>query len=330
MDNDTDKQLEQISQYVRFAEGLPTELAAVKVYLGYDTSGDPVLSQDTMRVLFEEIRSHADLWKKIAMQTREQLRELSITASGVVKDGNGLLRGLKALGPVEQLLNTVGNATIGPDDFEASKVALDKATVARLNRLDPYINALKGTTLDSLGDTDATDKLIADFRTQASVLEAKVAGTVTNLKLDHVDLIGKEETVEPVIDAFREACARIVAQFGEGSEGAIAIRQQVDKTLAELTSRKPNLQNQQRLTYAVGRLFVHLQSLGYSMLGAQSELTHLWFASSIARSKLADATTDLGRITTEETLLGFYVSYDGILGDWTSLRDEASALYKCF
>lgn len=328
--NDIDKQLEQISAYVRFAEDLPIELSAVKVYLGYDASGEPVLSPDAMQRLFEQIREHADLWNEIAAQASKQIRELSITAASVVEDGTGLLRGLKALGPVGQILNTVGKSSIGPGDFEASTAALDADTVARLNRLGPYVDALQSTTLDSLGDTDATTKLIADFRNKAALLEAGVAGKVEKLKSGQVDVIGKEETVGPVIDAFRQACDRIVAQVGEGSEIAAAVRQQVDKTLAELTSREPDLQEQQRLTYAVGRLFVHLRSLGYSMLDAQTELTHLWFASSGAHSNLAAAASDLGQITTQETLLGFYVSYDQILREWTSIRDDASVLYKSF
>lgn len=331
MTDDTNYQFKAISEYVRFAEGLPTELAAVKVYLGYDASGEPALSPDSMQMLFQEIRNHADFWKNtIAIRAKEQLRELSITATGVVKNGSGLLRGLKALGTVAKILNTVGNASISPDDFDGSKVILDEATITHLNRLKPYVDTLQSTTLDSLGDTDATNQLIAGFRTKTAVLEASVAGKVTKLKSDHEDQLGKEKTVEPVIDAFREACARIVAQFGEGSEVAVAIQQQVDKTLAELTSREPELRDQQRLTYAVGRLFVHLQSLGYSMLGVQSELTHLWFASSSACSKLAYATADLGRVTTEKTLLEFYLSYEEVLRNWSSVRQEASDLYNFF
>jgi len=327
----TSYQLKTISEYVRFAEGLPTELAAVKVYLGYDASSDPALSPHNMQILFQEIRDHADLWKEtIATRAREQLRELSITAVKVVKNGSGLLRGLKALGSVEKILNTVGNASISPDVFNGSNVTLDEATMTHLNQLKPYVDTLQSTTLDSLGDTHATNQLIADFRSKTAVLEARVAGQVTNLKSDHDDQLGKEKTVEPVIDAFREACARIVAQFGEGSEVAVAIQQQVDNTLAELTSREPELRDQQRLTYAVGRLFVHLQSLGYSMLGVQSELTHLWFASSSACSKLAYATAELESVTTEKNLLEFYISYEEVLRNWTSVRQEASDLYNLF
>lgn len=326
----TDKQIAQINEYVRFAAELPTELIAVKVYLGYDASGDPVLDPASMQALFIELRSHADSWQAISTQASQQIRELSITASSVVKDGNGLLRGLGALGPVAQILNKIGKASIGPGDFEATDASLDEDTLDRLNRLQPYVEALKGITLGSLGDTDASNALIADFRTKATALEGKLSGIVTKLKTANVDLIGHEQTIEPTIDAFREACARIVAQFGEGSAAAVAIQQQVEQTLAELTSRKSDLQDRQRLSYAAGRLFVHLQGLGYATLDAQSALTHLWLAGSGACSRLENAVTHIGRVTTEDTLLSFYVSYQQILRDWTTVRDDASTLYRAF
>ncbi len=326
--NEISKQIAQIEEYVRFAESLPTELSVVKIYLGYDTSDVPALSPASMQSLFVEIRSHVDLWKNLSTQARNQLRELSITAAEVVKNGKGLMRGLNALGPVAQILNTVGESSLDANDFKGTNVALDKSTLARLNNLQPYIDVLHNTSLDSLGDTNATNKLIADFRTQSSILEANVAGKVDKLKGGNGQVIGKEKTVGPMIDAYKEACARIVAQFGEGSEGAIAIQQQIEKTLAELTSREADLQKQQRLTYAVGRLFIHLQGLGYAMLDAQSALTHLWLTSSITCTRLNNIATDIGSIGTEEILLNFYISYKQVLGDWTSIKDDASTLYK--
>ncbi len=326
--NEISKQIALIEEFVRFAEGIPTELSEVKIYLGYDTSGDPVLAPASMQALFIEIRDQVDLWKKLSTQARKQLRELSITAATVVKNGSGLMRGLNALGPVDQLLNTVGEASIDSDSFQGTGVVLDEATLTRLNHLQPYIDALHNTSLDSLGDTNATNQLIADFRTKSSILEAHVAKKVDSLKDGNDKQLGKEKTVGPVIEAFRDACSRIVAEFGEGSEGALAVQKQVKNTISELTDREPGLQKQQRLTYAVGRLFVHLQGLGYAMVYAQSALTNIWLTSSNSCTSLKSIASNLGDIGTEETLLTFYISYKEVLSDWTFIRDDASSLYK--
>lgn len=325
--NKISKQTALVEEYVSFAKTLPTELSAVKVYLGYDTSDVPELSPASMQSLFVKIRSHVELWENVSTQARNQLRELSITAAEVVKNGNGLMRGLNALGPVALILNTVGEASISDDDLKGSNVALDESTIARLNNLQPYIDVLHKTSLDSLGDTKATDKLIADFRTQSSILEANVANKVDKLKGANNE-IGHEKTVGPMIDAYKEACARIVAEFGEGSAGAIAVQQQIEKTLAELTSRQADLQELQRLTYAVGRLFVHLQGLGYAMVDAQSALTHIWLTSSDACTRLNNITNNLESIDTEELLLNFYISNKKVLIDWNSIMDDATTLYK--
>lgn len=326
--NEISKQITQIEEYVRFGETLPTELSAVKIYLGYDNSNVPALSPANMQSLFVKIRAHVALWKKISAQAKNQLRELSITATQVVKDGKGLMRGLDALGPVAQILNTVGEVSIDLNEIKNKNIALDAHVMTRLKHLKPYIDVLHDTSLASLGDTNNTNKLIADFRAQSSILEAVVSGKVDKLKEGNPGTIGKEKTVEPMIDAYKEACARIVAQFGEGSEGAIAVKQQIEKTLAELTSRQASLQEQQRLTYAVGRLFVHLQGLGYAMVDAESALTHLWLTSSNTCTKLKNTTSSTSNINTEEILLNFYITLKTVLNDWASIKNDSTALYK--
>ncbi|MFT6194412.1 MAG: frataxin-like iron-binding protein CyaY [Cognaticolwellia sp.] len=328
--NEMSQKMALIEAYVRFAEGLPTELSAVKVYLGYETTDTPVLSPASMQTLFKDIRAHADLWKNVTKNARSQLRELSITAADVVKNGNGLIRGLRALGPVAQILNTVGETFLNTNDFKELTAALDTTTLAKINHLKPYIDLLHSTSLNSFGNTNATNKIIADFRTQASKLEANVAVKVNELKSGKGEMIGKEKTIGPVIDAFKEARDRIVSEFGEGSEAALAVEKQIKVTLDELTSREANLQQQQRLTYAVGRLFIHLQGLGYAMINTQSALTQLWLASANNCTQLNNITTDIGNIGSEETLLTFYITFKKVLLDWTDIQDDASALYKLF
>lgn len=328
--NEMSKKLALIEEYVLFAEGLPKELSAVKIYLGYDTSDTPVLSPDSMQSLFVNIRAHADLWKNLTKTVRSQLRELSITAANVVKNAEGLLRGLNALGPVTQILNSVAEASFEEYDFKGLNIALDTETLQRINHLKPYIDLLHSTSLDSLGDTNATNKLIADFRTQGSKLEATVAAKVNKLKSEKGGGIGKEKTVGPVIDAFKEAQTRIVSEFGESSEAALAVEQQIKVTLEELTSREADLQQQQRFTYAIGRLFIHLQGLGFAMLNTQSAITQLWLVSANNCTRLNNITTDIGNIETEEILLNFYITFKKVLLDWTSIEDDASSLYKSF
>jgi hypothetical protein len=326
--NEFSKQITSVEEYARFGESLPTELPSVKVYLGYDSSDVFELSPAEMQRLFKEVRSHVDLWKTSSSQAKKQLRELSITAASVTKTGRGLIRGLKALGPVAQILNTVGDTSLKKSDFEGKNEALDESTLTRLNNLEPYVKILHGTSLTSLGDTQATVKFIDDFRNQASTLEARVAGKVDKLKESNSGVIGKEKTVGPMIDAFKEARARIVAQLGEGSEAAKAIQAQVDKALSELTSRQADLQRQQRLTYAIGRLFMHLQGLGYAMVDALSALTKIWLKSSEACQRLTNVASDLGSINTEETLLDFYVDFENILNDWAAIEKESIGLYR--
>lgn len=328
MMNELSKQTGKIEAYVRFAESLPTNIRAVKAYLGYDKTDIPALSPDQMQLLFADIRSHVALWKKVSTQARHQLRELSITAASVVKNGKGLIRGLNTLDPVAQILNTVGSSSLNQEDFVGTKAKLDASTLARLNNLQPYIDVLHDTSLDSLGDTNHTNKLVADFRTQSSILEAKVSGKVDKLKEGHSGTIGKEKTVGPMIDAYKEARARIIARLGESSEAAKAVQEQIDKTLKELTSRKADLQKQQRLTYAIGRLFIHLQGLGYAMIDAQSALTNIWLTSSKTCTRLNNITSDLNSIGTEEILLNFYITYKQVLNDWASIKEESISLYK--
>ena len=324
------RQTAKIGRYVRFAQSLPTELSAVKVYIGFETTNVPVLSPESMQALFLKIRKHADLWLTISKQSKDQLRELSITAADVVKNGNGLIRGLNALGPVSQIVNTVGASSLDEGDFEKSDKPLDKSTISKLNNLQPYIDILHATSLSSLEDSKATIQKISEFRTESSTLESGIANVSDKVKEGSQGKIGSEKTIEPMIDAFKEARDRIIAQFGQGSDAARAIQEQIDKTLSELAMREAGLQEQQRLTYAAGRLFIHFQDLGYAILDAQSALTNIWLTSSKTCTRLTNITSDLQGIHSEEMLLNFYVDYVHIIKDWTAIKAEASDLYADF
>ena len=66
------------------------------------------------------------------------------------------------------------------------------------------------------------------------------------------------------------------------------------------------------------------------MIDAQSALTHIWLISSTTCTKLNNITSDLSNIGTEEVLFNFYITYEQILNDWASIKDEASNLYEAF
>ena len=310
--NDVHRQIARIDEYVACACGLPTEIHAVRVYLGRDDSGEAVADPAVMRALFVELRAHATSWGAISARASEELEGLVKLAGGVVEVSSGLLRGLAAL-----------------DALEASAAALDEATLGRLNALRPYVDALTAVSLGSLGDTEAMSALIAEFRAAAAVLEAKLAGVVTRLKASD-ERIGDERTTASTVVALREARARAVAQFGEGSAAAVAIQGQVEAALAVLASREATAQGRLRLTYAAGRLFAHLQGLGRATLDAQSALTHLWLASSGACAKLQAAVRQVAGVATEDSLLAFHVSFEQILRLWTQVRDDAGTLYRAF
>ena len=321
------KQVSKVVEYVRFAQSLPTQLEAVKVYLGYTSSEVPALSPENMQKLFQDIRAHEALWGTVSKDAKSQLRELTIIASDVVKDGASLIRSLDKLDPVAQILNTVGKSSLNESDFQGENVPLDETTWYRLNNLQPYIDKLHKTSLDELGDTTATSNKISKFRTKGEKIEAIVADKVDKIK-DNNTSIGNEETIGPVIEGFKQVRDRLIAQFGEGSEAAKAIQEQIEKTLAELTSREPGLQEQQRLTYSMGRLFIHLQDLGYAIIDAQSSLTKIWLESSKTCTRLTQIASNLGDIETEEMLLNFYITYKIVLKDWEAVKEEATDMYK--
>lgn len=295
-------QFEEIATYVRFAQALPLTLPEVKVYVGYDDCDEPLLNPPAILDLFSELNNHASLWNIIVEQASESLRELATRAGDVVAQCRGVLR----------TISTAMGSSVKLKDL--------------LQSLDPYLSALMRTGNDSLASTKAITQTLAAFREQASILEARLGNVVAAVRAPHVGVIGGEVTIGPAIDALSEARARIVRELGDDSHAATAIRECISKTLQELRRQEPELTDLQRLTYPVGRLFVHLQGLGFSILGAEAELTRPWIAGTTADEQLERTSRTLAAVGSRQSLISVQIDFQQVVDAWTWIRDQASAL----
>ncbi|WP_144138316.1 hypothetical protein [Paraburkholderia sp. BCC1884] len=321
---------DKIQDYVTYASSLPTVLQLVKVYVGSETVGVAGLEPADLRSLFERIHSNADEWEPAKEAIHRQTTALMLIADRIVPSGESLIRAIQAMPAYVRARTTIGDASgalphidipderFGPDDLQKrGLLAGQMASLQAINR-------------EKVGDTEQAMHLLASFRAGIEVLEPVVAGKRLAVKHLNPERIGNEITVEPMIAALQREYERAVQTDSRNAASIAAKKRALDTAIQTLKSQIDVYRDKQRVTYTMGRLFVHLTQLGTVMLDAEMATGHLWLAWREAGAALESAAEQFESIDSNRKLLTFVVEFQVIVNNWKFVQDRATELSGIF
>jgi len=325
----TTSDIKKIRDYVDYGSGLPVVMPAVIVFIGYKHAGIPGLEPKDMQELFVKISNHAAQWDGIQDDIKQKTKHLSSTSKKIVSGGNGLIKMIRNMPFYEKVTATVGQnpLTLPPDKIPDEP--LGKADSAGKSNLEKQLETLIGINSKKSLDTQATMKAVTSFRKEISVLEPEVANKRKAVKNSNLEKIGSETTVEPMIEALTQEYQRTLSSHGDPAVVA-AKREALDNALATLRDQLEVYRGRQRVTYTMGRLFVHLTELGVSMVNTEMSLGHLWTIWEKAASDLEESSKTLSGIGSTRSLIVFTGTFQSVIDHWTRVSALAAELGRIF
>ncbi|MBC8164719.1 MAG: hypothetical protein H7Y20_02470 [Bryobacteraceae bacterium] len=322
--NDNDK----IREYVSFGSSLPVVVQAVEVFVGYKTAGVAGLEPADLRSIFEQVRDNAEEWDTARDVISQQTGTLASIAGKVVRSGESLIEAVKALPFYTRISATVGRDLAELPPIEVPDEGFGPADTQKKSALAGQLETLRKVNLGQVGDTEETMRMIASFRRGIEVLEPLVASKRLAVKNSNLEKIGHEITVEPMIAALQQEYDRAVRETGRNAAVAEAKREQLDTAIQMLKSQMDVFRGRQRVTYTMGRLFVHFTELNMVMVDAEMAVGHLWLASKEAAAALENSSAGFGSIDSSRKLVTFLTDFQIMIGNWKIVQNRATELNR--
>ncbi|MFD1559649.1 hypothetical protein ACFSHT_29090 [Paraburkholderia silviterrae] len=321
---------DKIHDYVTYASSLPTILQAVEVFVGYRTAGVAGLEPADLRTLFERIRSNADDWDPTKDMITQQATTLLSISDRIVRSGELLIDAIKALPPYVRACATVGADLSELPVGDIPDESFGPADIQGKSQLAGKMESLQKINREQVGDTAHAMRLLLNFREGVVALEPVVAGKRLVLKNSNREKIGNEITVEPMIAAFQREYDLAVQSNPRDAAIVEAKRRELDTAIQTLKSQMEVYRSRQRVTYTMGRLFVHFTELGLVMLDAEMAVTHLWLAWQEACVALTNAAEQFDSIDGRRKLLTFLIDFKTIINNWKFVQSRAMELSSVF
>lgn len=326
----TSDDCDKIRDYVTYASTLPVMVQAVEVFVGYKTAGVAGLEPADLRSLFEEIRGNADEWDPAREMIKRQTATLASISGRVVRSGESLIKAIQAMPFYVRIRATVGQDLSELPPLDIQDEQLGPADTQKKSQLAGQLESLRKVNREQVGDTEETMRLIERFRSGIVVLEPLVAARRLAVKNSNLEKIGNEVTVEPMIAALQREYDRAVQADGRGAAIVEAKRKQLDAAIQTLKSQMDVFRGRQRVTYTMGRLFVHFTELGMVMLDAEMAMGHLWLAWREAGKALENASERFGSIDSSRKLVTFLSEFQTIINNWKFVQNRATELSGIF
>jgi hypothetical protein len=326
----TSDDCDKIQDYVTYASSLPVVVQAVEVFIGYKAAGVAGLEPADLRSLFEQIRSNADEWDPIREMISRQTATLASVSSRVVRSGESLTDAIQALPLFVRIRATVGQDLSELPAIDVPDESFGAADTQKKSQLAGQLESLLRVNREQVDDTEETMRLMESFRRSIQILEPVVAAKRQFVKNSNLEKIGNEVTVEPMIAALQREYDRAVQTDGRDASIVEAKRQELDAAIQTLKSQLDVYQGRQRVTYTMGRLFVHFTELGMVMLDAEMAVGHLWLAWREAASALENASARFERMDSSRKLVTFLSDFKTMINNWKFVQNRATELNGIF
>ena len=326
----TSDDCDKIRDYVSYASSLPVVPQAVEVFVGYKRAGVAGLEPADLGSLFEKVRQNADAWDPAREAISRQTATLASIADKVVPSGEALIKAIRAMPFYVRVCATVGSDLSELPAIEVSDEPFAPADTQAKSALLAQLTRLRKTNSEQVDDTAEAMRLMEVFRAGVTTLEPVVAGKRLAVKNSNLEKIGNEVTVEPMIAALQREYDRAVQTDGPGAAIALAKREQLDAAIQTLKSQMDVYRARQRVTYTMGRLFVHFTELGLVMVDAEMALGHLWLAWREAGAALEDAGDRFENIDSSRKLVTFLSDFQTVINNWKLVQTRAAELNGIF
>ncbi|MDM0116127.1 hypothetical protein QTI66_28560 [Variovorax sp. J22R133] len=321
---------DKIRDYVNYGSSLPVILQAVEVFVGYKRAGVAGLEPVDLQGLFGQICQNCDAWEPARDMISRQTATLMSISDSVVPSGEALIKAIQAMPLCERIRATVGTDLINLPPLQIPDEPLGAADAQAKSPLAAQLASLRETNRGQADDTEEAMRLVESFRGGVQVLEPVVAGKRVAIKNSSLEKVGNEVTVEPTIAALQREYDRAVQASGPGTAIAVAKRAELDAAIQTLKSQMDVYRGRQRVTYTMGRLFVHFTELGLVMLDAETALGHLWLAWREAGTALENAGERFESIDSSRKLLGFLSDFQTVINNWKLVQNRAAELHGIF
>ncbi len=326
----TGEDYEKIQEYVTYGLNLPEVLPAVEVFVGYKTTGVAGLEPADLQSLFIQVRENAGEWDDIKDKVSRQTGTLESISTRVVRSGESLIEAIKAMPFYARISATLGADLAGLPPLEVPDEAFGSADIEKKSGLIKQLAALRQLNREQIEGSEGTVRSIQSFRRGIEILEPVVSTKRQAVKNSNLEKIGSETTVEPMIAALQREYDRAVESSGRSAAIAEAKRQELDAAIQTLKSQMDVYRGRQRVTYTMGRLFVHFTELRMVMVDAEMAVGHLWLAWKETAAALENSSTGFDRIDSSRKLVTFLSDFKIIIGNWKMVQNRATELNRVF
>jgi hypothetical protein len=88
--------------------------------------------------------------------------------------------------------------------------------------------------------------------------------------------------------------------------------------------------DRQRVTYTMGRLFVHFTELKMIMIDAEMAIGHLWVAWRETTAALENSSSGFENIDSSRKLVTFLGEFQTIIANWKTVQNRAAEINGLF
>jgi hypothetical protein len=133
-----------------------------------------------------------------------------------------------------------------------------------------------------------------------------------------------------MIAALKREYDRAVQVSGRSAAIVEAKRKELDQAIQTLKSQMDVYRGRQRVTYTMGRLFVHFTELNMVMVDAEMAVGHLWLAWKESAAALENSNAGFGSIDSSRKLVTFLSDFQNMIGNWKIVQNRAAELNRVF
>ncbi|MBA1203411.1 alpha-xenorhabdolysin family binary toxin subunit A [Pseudomonas capeferrum] len=324
-----------LSRYAAYVGTLPTDLDQIVAWLGYKTISEPELTPACMRLLFMDLRQHAQRWPVLHEQCHALAGELATACSAIE------LAGERFRGQFESLRiqrdESQGQATLGEKDLQSVRRMAD--SLDRMNsdvdRFDQKVGMVRAQC-EYLRD-HARFTLVPEVHEKNRAAERYQGnGDADNLRWEvswlDTELSGLRRQYK------RYASLSMVAWAG-GPLDPIIQRSIYSNKAREARNQYHALEDRR---IRIGRLLIHfytlegriqmlrgeLEQLELELLDVVTSCAHLQSTWQTVETYIDASRDRLLKAKSAQELRTLVIRFNQFLGQWTSIREEALQMQR--
>lgn len=340
----TDTDVRVIKRYVASALKLPSELAHVKSFLGYEMAGVPGLEPAEMQSLHNKVKLHANAWPDIEKGMKYVGSDLVVFSDALRSSGETLITFIEGLEGFKSAVGVVGDINAF-DMASYPRIELTARDKSRAPTLLALVEDMRIIIRECSRSTTQVSTGITAFKTELKTRIAPAVGltlTLTqrhrkdsaldelNRELDELNRQIKQQTdsFEDFLDQQWSLACFVESLFVPGAEGSPQTQ------LEALLARKREVQAQIRHTHALIASLLGLQTdvqeLGVRVSAAASGASNLESLWILVLAYIDSSARRLGAMDDAVYLVVFVARLRAMIQCWAEIKKNSQDLLTAF